>query len=85
MSMDAVLEYIKHNILSIIAIMISLYALYQTHRGDKSGIKREIAKKKAELKVLKSNHHFTDSTTANNTMLRIPVLEKEIEELEKRL
>ena len=83
--MDAVLEYIKDNALAIVAILISLYALYQNNRGDKSNIVREIKKKKAELKALNSVHHFTDGTTMNDTMMRRLVLEGQIDELEKML
>ena len=52
--MEAVFDYIKDNILAIIAIIISLIALYQNSRSDKANIKREIRKKEAELKTLSS-------------------------------
>ena len=85
MSMDAFLEYIKDNALAIIAIVISLLAYIHSKRSDKSKIKGEIAKKKAELKTLNSVHHFTDGTTMNDTMMRRSVLEGQIDELEKML
>ena len=83
--MENVLDYIKENILAIIAIVISLLAFIHTKRSDKSNIKREIAKKKAELKSLSSMTHFFDGTTMNNTIVRKTVLLNEIEELEKML
>ena len=85
MIMDAVWEYFKNNALSIVAIAISLYTLYQNHQGGKSIIKGEIAKKKAELKALNSVHHFTDGTTMSNTMIRRSVLEEEIGDLKRML
>lgn len=83
--METILDYIKNNLLSIIAILISLFALYQNSKSDKSKIQREIAKKEAELKVLKSTNHFSDGTTMNDAMIRISVLDREITVLKSLL
>lgn len=83
--MDTILAYIKENILAIIAILISLYALYQNSKSDKTKIKRDIAKKKAQLKALESHNMFFDSTSAGNAFIRKSELASEIHELEKML
>lgn len=83
--MDAIIDFIKDNVLAIIAIMISLIALYQNNKSDKSKIRREIAKKEAELKVLNATHHFSDGTTMNDAMIRKSVLEGEIKILKQQL
>lgn len=83
--MEAVFDYIKENILAIIAIIISLIALYQNNRSDKSNLKREIRKKEAELKTLSSMHHFVDGSSMSNTMIRKQVLQNEIEQLKNML
>lgn len=57
-------------------------SLKQSHEQS---IRQEIAKKKAELKVLESTYHFIDSTTMNNAVIRKQVLSRKIEELEKQL
>ena len=57
-------------------------SLKQSHEQS---IRQEIAKKKAELKILESTYHFIDSTTMNNAIIRKQVLSREIEELEKQL
>ena len=75
----------KENILAIIAIIISLIALYQNSRSDKANIKREIRKKEAELKTLSSMHHFVDGSSMGNTMIRKQVLQNEIEQLKNML
>lgn len=51
----------------------------------KQGIKQEIAKKRAELKVLESTYHVVDSRTIDDIILRKSILSHEIEELEKQL
>ena len=51
----------------------------------KQGIKQEIAKKRAELKVLESTYHVVDSRTIDDIILRKSILSREIEELEKQL
>ena len=83
--METILYYIKDNLLAIFAIWISLLAYLHSRRSDKSDIKREIALKKAELKTISSIHHYADSTTMNNNMVRRSILEQEIKELEKML
>lgn len=83
--MDTIWNYIKDNILAIIAIIISLIALYQNSRSDKANIKREIRKKQAELKTLSSMHHFVDGSSMGNTMIREQVLQSEIEQLKNML
>lgn len=84
-NMEAVFDYIKENILAIIAIIISLIALYQNSRSDKANIKREIRKKEAELKTLSSMHQFVDGSSMGNTMIRKQVLQSEIEQLKNML
>ena len=84
-NMEAVFDYIKENILAIIAIIISLIALYQNSRSDKANIKREIRKKEAELKTLSSMHHFVDGSSMGNTMIGKQVLQNEIEQLKNML
>lgn len=83
--MEAVFDYIKENILAIIAIIISLIALYQNNRSDKANIKREIRKKQAELKTLSSMHHFVGDSSMGDTMIRQQVLQSEIEQLKNML
>ncbi|MBO7570204.1 MAG: hypothetical protein J6T11_07630 [Bacteroidaceae bacterium] len=83
--MEAVFDYIKDNILAIIAIVISLIALYQNSRSDKANIKREIKKKQAELKTLSSMNQFIDGSSMGNTMIRKQVLQSEIEQLKNML
>lgn len=83
--MEAVFDYIKDNILAIIAIIISLIALYQNSRSDKANIKREIRKKQAELNTLSSMNQFVDGSSMGNTMIRKQVLQSEIEQLKKML
>lgn len=83
--METIFYYIKDNLLAIFAILISLLAYLHSRRSDKSGIKREIALKKAELDAINSIHHYADSTTMNNNMVRRSILEQEIKELEKML
>lgn len=83
--MEAVFDYIKDNILAIIAIIISLIALYQNSRSDKANIKREIRKKQAELKTLSSMNQFVDGSSMGNAIIRKQVLQSEIEQLKKML
>lgn len=83
--MEAVFDYIKDNILAIIAIIISLIALYQNSRSDKANIKREIRKKQAELNTLSSMNQFVDGSSMGNTMIRKQVLQSEIEQLKNML
>lgn len=83
--MEAIWDYIKENILAIIAIVISLIALYQNNRSDKTNIKREIKKKQAELKTLSSINHFVGDSTMGDTMIRKQVLQSEIEQLKSLL
>ena len=83
--MEAEFDYIKDNILAIIAIVISLIALYQNSRSDKANIKREIKKKQAELKTLSSMNQFIDGSSMGNTMIRKQVLQSEIEQLKNML
>ena len=78
-------DYIKDNILAIIAIIISLIALYQNSRSDKANIKREIRKKQAELNTLSSMNQFVDGSSMGNTMIRKQVLQSEIEQLKNML
>lgn len=83
--MEALIEYLMNNVLAIIAIVVSLLAYFHSKKSDKSNLKREIALKKAELNTINSIHHYADSTTMNNNMVRRSVLEQEIKELEKLL
>ena len=57
-------------------------SLKQSHEQN---IRQEIAKKRAELKVLKSTYHVVDSKTIDDINLRKSILSSEIEELEKQL
>lgn len=73
--MEKLLEYLLDNFLAIIAIVVSFLAYIHSKKSDKSNLKREIALKQAELKTISSIHHYADSTTMNDTMIRRSVLE----------
>lgn len=81
--MKEILNYIIENALALIAILISLFALYQTHRNNKSSIKREIKKKQAQLDALNNYNGFMDHTTMCSNFSKASMLSSEIEELKK--
>ena len=80
----------------IVGVLISIISVIQARKqvkqakkekqeDFKQGIKQEIAKKRAELKVLESTYHVVDSKTIDDIILRKSILSREIEELEKQL
>lgn len=72
-------------VFSATAALFAILAFLQAKRSDKKNIQKEIAQKQAELDALSSNHHFIDGTTMNDTFIRQQVLNREIEQLKKRL
>lgn len=80
----------------VVGVLISIISVIQASKQVKQArkekkedfkqdIKQEIAKKRAELKVLESTHHVVDSKTIDDIILRKSILSREIEELEKQL
>jgi len=80
----------------VVGVLISIISVIQARKqvkqarkekqeDFKQGIKQEIAKKRAELKVLESTYHVVDSKTIDDIILRKSILSREIEELEKQL
>ena len=80
----------------VVGVLISIISVIQARKqvkqarkekqeDFKQGIKQEIAKKRAELKVLESTHQVVDSKTIDDIILRKSILSREIEELEKQL
>ena len=80
----------------VVGVLISFISVIQARKqvkqarkekqeDFKQGIKQEIAKKRAELKVLESTYHVVDSRTIDDIILRKSILSHEIEELEKQL
>ena len=87
--MDWLTEYLTVETLTLIVaiatLIVSCLAYRYNRRNNKTNIKREIAKKQAELNTLNEMHYFTDSSTMGDTMVRRSVLHSEIEELKKML
>ena len=84
--MEAMWQYAKDNALALMAIVISLFALFQNYRSDKSKLRSEIAKKKARVKALKSSSQMGgEFHQLEANRIKIAELEAEIEQLERLL
>ena len=87
--MDWLTEYLTVETLTLIVaiatLIVSCLAYRYNRRNNKTNIKREIAKKQAELNALNEMHYFTDSSTMGDAMVCRSVLHSEIEALKKML
>ena len=87
--MDWLTEYLTVETLTLIVaiatLIVSCLAYRYNRRNNKTNIKREIAKKQAELNALNDMRFFSDSSSMGNAIVRRSVLQSEIEELKKML
>lgn len=72
-------------IVAIATLIVSCLAYRYNRRNNKTNIKREIAKKQAELNTLSEMHFFADSSSMGDAMVRRSVLQSEIDALKKML
>lgn len=96
--MDAIITWAKENfdlislgvgilgvLIGVVSVIQAKKQVKQAKKDKKDEIRKSIAEKQAELKVLEETTHFIDSTTMNNAILRKSVLQNEIEALKKQL
>ena len=91
MSMESILSFIKEYeyVLSIgfsaIAALFAVLAYFQVRRGGKDSIRQEIKAKQAQLDAMSSIHYFEDSSSMGDTMVKMRVLQSEIDTLKSML